>query len=75
MNFTITEIIGYIGSLGILLSFLMKDINRLRIVNTIGCAFFVMYGVLLEYSIPVIVTNAAIICINVFYLLRTKDPS
>ncbi|HEX8515733.1 MAG TPA: uroporphyrinogen decarboxylase [Bacteroidia bacterium] len=74
MHFSITDIIGYIGSLGILLSFLMKDINRLRIVNTIGCAFFVMYGVLLEYSIPVIVTNAAIICINVFYLLR-KDPS
>jgi len=70
----ITEIIGYIGSLGILLSFLMKDINRLRIVNTIGCAFFVLYGILLNYSIPVIATNAIIICINVFYLLRTKSP-
>jgi uncharacterized protein with PQ loop repeat len=52
----------------------MKDINRLRIVNTIGCAFFVLYGILLEYSIPVIATNAIIICINIFYLLRTpKD--
>jgi uncharacterized protein with PQ loop repeat len=75
MNISVTELIGYIGSFGILLSFLMKDINRLRIINTIGCAFFVLYGVLLEYSIPVIATNAIIICINVFYLLRTKDPS
>jgi hypothetical protein len=74
MGFSVTEIIGYIGSLGILLSFLMKDMNRLRIVNTIGCAFFVMYGVLL-HSVPVIVTNGIIICINVFYLLRSKDPS
>jgi hypothetical protein len=74
MGFSVTEIIGYIGSLGILLSFLMKDMSRLRIVNTIGCAFFVMYGVLL-YSVPVIVTNGIIICINVFYLLRSKDPS
>lgn len=71
MQFSITEIIGYIGSLGILLSFLMKDINNLRIVNTIGCAFFVLYGILLGYSVPIIATNAIIICINVFYLLKT----
>jgi hypothetical protein len=75
MEFTVTEIVGYIGSLGILLSFLMKDMNRLRIVNTIGCAFFVFYGVLLS-SVPVIATNGIIILINVYYLLRsTRDPS
>lgn len=72
MHISITEIIGYIGSFGILVSFLMKDINNLRIVNTIGCAFFVLYGILLEYSIPVIATNAIIICINVFYLLKPQ---
>lgn len=73
MGFSVTEIIGYIGSLGILLSFMMKDISKLRIVNTIGCAFFVMYGVLLN-SVPVIATNGIIIGINIFYLLKTpKD--
>lgn len=71
----VTEIIGYIGSLGILLSFLMKDINRLRIVNTIGCAFFVLYGILLEYSVPVIATNAIIILINVYYLLKNNKEN
>ncbi|MCW3101752.1 MAG: hypothetical protein JWO09_192 [Bacteroidetes bacterium] len=71
----ITEIIGYIGSLGILVSFLMKDINRLRIVNTIGCAFFVLYGILLNYSIPVIATNAIIILINVYYLLKNNKEN
>jgi hypothetical protein len=73
MHISVTELIGYIGSLGILISFLMKDINRLRIVNTIGCSFFVLYGILLEYSVPVIATNAIIILINIFYLLKNKD--
>ncbi|MDF2436257.1 MAG: hypothetical protein K0Q95_633 [Bacteroidota bacterium] len=73
MGFSVTEVIGYIGSLGILLSFLMKDISRLRIVNTIGCAFFVFYGVLLN-SVPVIATNSIIIVINIYYLLKpAKD--
>jgi hypothetical protein len=75
MHFSPTEIIGYLASLGVLLSFLMKDINRLRIVNTIGCAFFVLYGILIGYSVPVIATNSIIIVINVFYLFKNNRES
>ena len=65
-----TEFMGYLASFTVLLSFIMKDIKTLRIVNTIGCTFFVAYGLLLQYSIPVIITNVAIIGINAWYLLR-----
>jgi O-antigen/teichoic acid export membrane protein len=68
MEFNFTEIIGYLGSLGILLSFAMKDMKKLRIINTIGCAIFVLYGYLLHYSFPIIVTNLAIMCLNIYYL-------
>ncbi len=71
---TVTEIVGYIGSLGILISFLMKDMLKLRIVNTFGCAFFVLYGILLN-SIPVIATNGIIICINLYYIFKTQNKS
>ncbi|MCX6297061.1 MAG: uroporphyrinogen decarboxylase [Bacteroidetes bacterium] len=72
MNFSYAEIIGYIASFTVLISFLMKNIKTLRIINTIGCSFFVAYGILLNNSIPIIFTNTAIIGINVYYLSKLK---
>lgn len=66
-----TEYIGYAASALVLISFIMKNIRTLRIVNTIGCLFFIAYGILL-FSIPIIATNAAIVLINAYYLLRPK---
>lgn len=68
----VTDLMGYLASFTVLVSFVMKDIKTLRIVNTIGCAFFVAYGLMLHYSIPVIITNVAIICINGYYLLKKR---
>lgn len=67
----LVDIFGYAASLGVLLSFLMKDLKTLRIVNSIGCLLFVIYGFLLHYSYPVIITNVAIIGINAYYLLKS----
>ncbi len=71
MNFSSTEIIGYIASFIVLVSFLMKDITKLRIINSIGCVMFVAYGILLGFSIPIIFTNVAIVGINIYYLIKT----
>ena len=65
----LTEYIGYAASAVVLISFLMKNLRNLRILNSIGCLFFIGYGVLLG-SIPIIVTNAAIVLINAFYLIK-----
>ncbi len=70
--FSLTEIVGYLASLVVLLSFLMKDVKRLRMVNIIGCSLFLAYGILLGFSIPIIVTNAAIVVINVVYLIKSR---
>ncbi len=69
---TTTEWVGYLASLGVLISFLMKDIKVLRLVNSVGCALFVLYGILLG-SIPVILTNTAILFINLYYLFIKKE--
>ena len=68
--FSVTEIVGYLASIVVLLSFLMKEVKRLRMVNIIGCLLFTTYGILLDFSIPIIVTNTAIIVINVVYLVK-----
>lgn len=72
MEINPTEIVGYLASLFVLLSFLNKDLRKLRIVNSVGCALFVTYGVLLG-SIPVIITNVAILFVNGYYLFIKKD--
>ena len=68
------EWIGYAAMATVLISFLMKSVNKLRIVNSFGCLLFVFYGILLEpLSKPIIITNTAIFCINIYYLLKNND--
>ena len=72
MEFNSIELIGYIASALVLASFLFKNIKQLRIVNSFGCAFFVVYGVMLD-SIPIILTNVAILLVNGYYLFLKKQ--
>jgi hypothetical protein len=72
MYFSPTELVGYIASVFVLISFLMKDLRRLRMVNSVGCALFIAYGVMLSFSIPIILTNTAILAINVVALRGKK---
>jgi len=64
------EIVGYIATFLVMMSFVMKDVNRLRVINALGCIAWIVYGFMLE-SNPVIVTNVGILAINAGHLLRT----
>ena len=70
---SITEWIGYLASAVLLLSFTMKDLTKLRIINSLGGALFVIYGFMLQTSWPIIITNSAIICINMYYVFLKKN--
>lgn len=70
----ITEWIGYLAMTTVLISFLMKSVVKLRIVNSLGCLVFVLYGFLLEpLSKPIIITNTIIFGINIYYLFFKKN--
>lgn len=73
MNIPLTEWVGYLASLALMISFLMKNIKALRIVNSIGCLLFVVYGFMLATSWPIIITNAFILGVNIFYLVKKQD--
>lgn len=65
--------VGYLAMATLLASFLMKNIRTLRLVNSIGGLLFVAYGFLLDpISYPIIITNLAIFCINMYYLFLKK---
>jgi len=65
-----TEWIGYAASVVLMISFLMKNIITLRIINSVGAIFFVIYGIMLAISWPIIITNTFILGVNAFYLTK-----
>lgn len=67
------EIVGYLAMATLLISFMMKDVFKLRIINSLGCLLFVVYGFMLHTSYPIIVTNTSIILINLYYLFIDKN--
>ncbi|MEO2061966.1 MAG: YgjV family protein [Christiangramia sp.] len=71
LGITLTEWIGYLASFFVMISFFMRNIITLRYVNSIGCSFFIVYGILLG-SWPVIITNVAILAVNFYYLFINK---
>lgn len=63
------EWVGYGASLMIAVSLLMTDLIKLRLINTVGCLLFVIYGFIVG-AYPVAVANAAIIVINLYHLYK-----
>jgi len=75
MNINSVELIGYLGSILVAVSLMMRSLLRLRIINLIGALVFTLYGVLLG-AYPVAFLNGLIVCIDLYYLFqmwRQKD--
>ncbi|WP_079721060.1 PQ-loop repeat-containing protein [Salegentibacter holothuriorum] len=71
LGISLTEWIGYLSSFFIAISFFMRNIVKLRIINTLGCILFVIYGILID-SWPVIIANGIIVFVNFYYLFINK---
>ena len=72
LDIELTEWVGYLAMTVLLVSFMMKNVIKLRIINSVGCLFFVIYGLMIS-QYPIVITNLAIILINLYYLLLKKD--
>lgn len=65
------EFIGIAATLFVLLSFLMKKAEQIRVINIIGAALFVVYGCLIG-SLSTWLLNGALIIIHGVYLYHAK---
>ncbi len=76
MNAATVEIIGYVGSALVLVSFLMASVVKLRVVNAIGSGIFATYALII-HSYPTMIMNICLVLINLYYLwkLRNRDPN
>lgn len=70
-NINFVECLGYLASVLVAASFLMKSINKLRFINLIGGLCFVIYAVAIN-AIPVALINLFTVGVNVYYLTQTS---
>lgn len=67
----LVEIIGILGSVFVLLSFIVNDIKKIRIINIIGAVLFVVYGIYIN-AFSTWFLNGALILIHIYYLIKRK---
>ena len=65
----IIEIVGYVGSALVLISFLMVSVFKLRVVNSLGSVVCVIYGLII-HAYPTVVMNLCLVAINIYYLFK-----
>ncbi len=71
----LVEVVGYFAMTFLVLSFIPKQILRIRVINLIGCLFFVAYGIMKEAP-PVAISNGFVAIIQMYHLItmwKTKS--
>lgn len=65
------DIFGYIGTLLVLTSFSVNNVIKLRIINTLGAIFWILYGISTSAT-PTIVANLAVVLVHSYWLIKQK---
>ncbi len=66
-----TEVLGWIATAVVLLSFTVQDMRKLRMVNLVGCILWIGYGFILM-SKPVIFVNISIALVHSYWLIKNR---
>lgn len=65
------ELLGYAAMGFVGLSFVLKDVIKLRLINAIGCVLFVIYGFFIG-SVPVMVMNLFVVSLNFYFVFKNR---
>ncbi len=68
------ELVGYVASAFVVLSFAMSSIVKIRTISLVGSVFYVAYGVLIG-SVPIILANATIVVFHCIALFGSSAAS
>jgi hypothetical protein len=63
------ELIGYLGSVLVLVSMVMTSVIRLRVINLTGSVIFAAYALMIR-SYPTAVMNICLAGVNIYHLVR-----
>lgn len=67
----IIEMIGYLGSILVVVSILMTSIVKLRIVNMLGSSISMVYALMIQ-SYPIAFMNLCLVIINIYNLMKLR---
>lgn len=67
----IVEMIGYLGSVLVVVAMLMSSVVKLRVINSIGAGIFAVYALLI-HSYPTALMNICLVTINIYNLLKLR---
>lgn len=67
----IIEVIGYVGSVLVVVSMLMSSLVKLRVMNSIGAGIFACYALMI-HSYPTALMNFCLVLINIYNLVKLK---
>jgi hypothetical protein len=65
------DFIGWVATILIIISFIFKDIYKLRLFSMIGAFVWIIYGII-SVSYPIIFLNVVVAFIQVFWLIKIK---
>ncbi len=65
------ELIGWIATAGTLLSFAVKEMWKLRLINSIASMVWIVYAVL-KSDYPIIVINASVILMHLYWFYTNR---
>jgi hypothetical protein len=68
MDFII-ELIGYLGSILVLISMLMSSVIKLRIINTVGSIIFTFYAFAIQ-TYPTAILNVILVGVNIYNIFK-----
>lgn len=68
----ISEILGYIGTVLVLISFIPKDIKKIRIINIFGCIVWIISAVFSK-SYSVMTLNSILMIVHIVHLIKMKN--
>ncbi len=63
------ELLGYLASALVVISLMMSSLLKLRLISLVGAVAFLVYSLLIG-AYPIVVTNAVIIVVNLYFLYR-----
>jgi hypothetical protein len=61
------ELLGYLASLFVAISLMMRSLTKLRLINLVGALLFIAYGLVIG-AYPVAVMNTFILLVNLYHL-------
>lgn len=67
----IVELIGYAGSVIVVISLTMRSVVKLRLINLVASLLFIAYGLLIN-AWPIFILNCLIMVINIYYLRQMQ---